>query len=100
MRSRTSEVIQDVGVVTARVFEGVGEDGQSIEGPSIVDTISEASDRATLPTEPERIAMNLPKGVPNDIAKQADKGGVVGLVMRPHKHGNRIHEIRQTSGGT
>ena len=41
MDTRLAAVVQDVGIVAAGVFEGVGEDGQTVEGAFIVDRLRE-----------------------------------------------------------
>ena len=47
--ARLPAVVQDVGVVAAGVFEGVGEDGQAIEGTFVVDGLSQGGDVAGEP---------------------------------------------------
>jgi hypothetical protein len=42
MLPRLAAVLQDVGVGAAGVFQGVGEDGQAVEGPFIVDGLSKS----------------------------------------------------------
>jgi hypothetical protein len=37
-------MVQDVGVVAAGVFEGVGEDGQAVEGAVVVDGLGPGGD--------------------------------------------------------
>ena len=37
MLARLAAVGQNVGVVAARFFEGVGQDAQAVEGPLLVD---------------------------------------------------------------
>ncbi len=43
---------EDVGVVAAGVFEGVGKDGKAVEGTLFVDGLSEFRDGAIVPGQP------------------------------------------------
>ena len=49
MLPRLAAVIQDVGVVAAGVFEGVGEDGQAVEGPFVIDGGGKGNDGGSEP---------------------------------------------------
>ena len=42
-------MVEDVGVGAAGFFEGVGQDGQAVEGPIIVDALGQLDDRALVP---------------------------------------------------
>jgi hypothetical protein len=41
MLTRLPAMVQDVGVVAAGVFEGVGEDGHSVKGAVVVDGLGQ-----------------------------------------------------------
>src|SRR5262245_30766698 len=51
MLARLSQMVQDVGVVAAGIFEGVGKDGEAVEGPVTVDAFSNAAHRVIIPGE-------------------------------------------------
>ena len=44
MRAFGAKVIQEVGVVTGNVLEGVSEYGEAVEGAVLVDALSESED--------------------------------------------------------
>jgi S1-C subfamily serine protease len=50
--ARFAAVAQDVGVVAAGVFEGVGEDRQAVECPFVVDRPCDLDHRAVIPIQP------------------------------------------------
>ena len=52
--SRPAAVVQDVGVVAAGVFEGVGEDRQAVEGAVVVDGLGKGGDVRCSPGGMER----------------------------------------------
>jgi hypothetical protein len=45
-------VIQDVGIVAAGFFQGIGQDGQLFESPPVVDVLSDVSDASRIPRQP------------------------------------------------
>jgi hypothetical protein len=54
-------MIQDVGIGAAGVLQGVGEDGESVEGTIVIDRLGETDDGRGKPTKinedrPERVA--------------------------------------------
>ena len=52
MRPRSSQVVEDVGVVAAGFFNGIGQNGHAVECTLLVDGLSHFGDCAILPGEP------------------------------------------------
>jgi hypothetical protein len=44
MLARLPAVVQDVGVIAAGVFEGVGEGGETVESPVVLDCLGQLAD--------------------------------------------------------
>jgi hypothetical protein len=65
MLPRLAAVIQDVGIVAARVFEGIGEDGQAVEGAFVIDGGGERNDGGG---EPGKIDSYGAEGVADYVA--------------------------------
>ncbi len=53
VRSSTSEVAKDIRVRTAGVFESIGEDGQLVKRPLLINLRSHFRDRTVLESQPE-----------------------------------------------
>jgi len=70
MRAGTAEVIQHIGVVAARFFERIRENGQAVESTLFVDARRERDSGFGPPRRSER---DRPKWIAEDAA---DKGGL------------------------
>ncbi len=55
MLPRLAAMVQNVGVSAARFFQTVGQDGQAIEGPVLVDRLGQFKDAAAAPGHPKGI---------------------------------------------
>ena len=78
MRPAAAQVAQDVGVGAAGLLQGVGQDGQAVEGPLLVDRRGEFGDRAALSRQPGGARGERPEGVADDAAEQAGLGLFLG----------------------
>ena len=67
MLRRLSAMVQDVGIIAAGVFEGVGEDGKAVEGAIVVDGLGKGGDVRCSPGGIERDGT---KWVAQNIANQ------------------------------
>src|SRR5262249_43800714 len=74
MLAGLAAVVQDVGVIAGGVFEGVGEDGKTVEGAVIVDGLGQCGD---VRRSPGRIDGDGTEGVAEELTKQfCPYGGV------------------------
>src|SRR5205823_743354 len=78
-------VVEQLRLGAAGVFEGVGEDGQALEGRLVVQRAGQADDQAVVPGQPGGVDPDGPERVAGNVAEQAglfagggDAGGVVG----------------------
>src|SRR5438477_2682646 len=71
MLARLAALGEDVGVVTAGVFQGVGKDGQAVEGPVVVDGLGELDQGGVVPDEPGRVDGNGAEWVGEDFVEQS-----------------------------
>jgi hypothetical protein len=60
-------MVQDVGIIAAGVFEGVGEDGKAVEGAIVVDGLTQGGGVRCSPGGVDSDGM---KGVAEDVAQQ------------------------------
>ena len=67
MLARLPAMVQDVGVIAASVFEGIGEDGQAVEGAVVVDGLSQGGDVRRSPGGVERDGA---EGIAEDSTEQ------------------------------
>src|SRR5262249_21263206 len=74
MLARLSAVVQDVGIVAAGIFEGVGEDGQAVEGSVVVDRLGQGDD---VRCSAGGVESDRAEGVAEDVS---DKG----TLMKPN----------------
>ena len=51
VRPRPAAVVEDVGVVAAGVFEGIGEDGQVLEPPFVLEGLRDPSAAIIFPLQ-------------------------------------------------
>src|SRR5262245_32655564 len=61
MRAGPAAMVEDVRVCATGVFEGVAEDGHSVEGAFLVHRLRELRDDPLVPEEPVRPQDHLPK---------------------------------------
>jgi len=67
MLTGLAAVVEDIGIGAASVFEGVGEDGEAVEGAVSVDGIGEALDGRRFPSQVEG---DRSEGVADDVTEQ------------------------------
>jgi hypothetical protein len=70
MLARLPAVVQDVGIIAAGVFEGVGEDGQAVEGAVIVDALCQSDG---VSCSPRKIRVGGTKRIAGNVAEDASK---------------------------
>ena len=66
MLARLSAVVQDVRVIAAGVFQGIGQDRQAVEVAVVVDSCCEGNDGGSAPG---RIAGRGPEGTAENATK-------------------------------
>jgi hypothetical protein len=74
-----SAMVQNVGIVAAGVFEGVGKDGHTIKGTLIVDVLCDAANRAVVPGEPVELHGDGTEWVPEDVTEKVTLMGTLNL---------------------
>src|SRR5947209_19283311 len=69
VRPRPPKVAQDVRVRAAGLFEGVGQDGHTVEGPLVVDGLGNFGHGAAAPNKPRGVDAGWPEGIAYGVAK-------------------------------
>src|SRR5690242_439503 len=78
MRPLAAAVLHEVVVVATGVEQGVGKDGQAVEGALLVDALRDLRNGAVVPAEPSRLEAGIrAKGDLEDLTEQS------GLVRQP-----------------
>ncbi len=67
MHTGLAAVVEDVLVVAAGYFEGVGQDGKAVKGSVVVDALGQIDHRAVVPVEPCWVDMNGAEGISVDV---------------------------------
>ena len=69
-------MVQDVGVVAASVFEGVGEDRQAVEGARRRSLVR-SCERTIVPRKPSKVDGNGIEGIANNVTEDAALCGIL-----------------------
>jgi hypothetical protein len=64
MLAGLAAVVQDVGIVAARFFQGVGQDRQTVKYPVIINGLGDSLYYSLIPSQPRRIDGRLVEGIP------------------------------------
>src|SRR5262245_37664398 len=73
-----AEMTQDIGIVAAGLLEGVGEDGEALEVPAVVDGVGEPADGAAVPRQEWGRQACGAEGVAGDVAEEVRLAGHFG----------------------
>jgi hypothetical protein len=70
MRPRPTQVTEQLGVGAAGILQGVGEDGQAVEGALLVDGLREFLHQSSVQESPGRVDDGRAEPVAEDIPRQ------------------------------
>src|SRR5262245_64936623 len=70
MWPRASAVIEDFRVNASHFFQGIGKDGQAVEGSGVVNALGKFRDYAAAPSQPEGIDGHGPEWIAEDVAQE------------------------------
>jgi hypothetical protein len=74
-------VTEDVGVGAAGLYQGVGEDGQAVEGPLVVDGLGQPGNRAVIPGQPGWFNGHRAKRVAEEVSQNFTLQDPLGLLL-------------------
>jgi hypothetical protein len=76
-------MIQNVGIGAAGFFEGVGQNGQTVESAVVIDRLSQLRESAFVPRQPSGTERDKMEEVAPDVTKNPSLGGLLGRVILP-----------------
>ena len=82
MLARLAAMGEDIGVVTASFFQGVGQDGQVAEAAFVVDGLGQLVDGSSIPSEPDSTNKNRATRTVEYVSEQPALSYMFNLIGR------------------
>ncbi len=93
MWSQSSAVGENIGIVTAGIFQGIGQDWQLLESSVLINGLSNPHNSGIVPGEPGGIKDHLSERIAEDIADQCGLTGIFGVLPAPSVLSGVVHGI-------